>query len=31
MLKAVAVGDKVTFRAERIEGRITLTYIERRK
>jgi len=31
MLKAVKVGDKVKFRAERVDGRITLTYIERTK
>lgn len=31
MLKAVKVGDKVKFRAERVDGRITLTHIERTK
>ena len=31
MLKAVKVGDKIKFRAERIGGGITLTYIEKRK
>lgn len=31
MLKAVKVGDKVKFRAERVDGRITLTHIEKTK
>ena len=31
MLSAVKVGDNVNFRAERVDGGITLTYIERRK
>jgi Cu(I)/Ag(I) efflux system periplasmic protein CusF len=31
MLKSVKVGDKVTFEADRINGRITVTKIEKAK
>lgn len=31
MLKAVKVGDKVTFEADRISGRLTVTKIEKTK
>jgi Cu(I)/Ag(I) efflux system protein CusF len=31
MLKSVKVGDKVTFEADRVNGRITVTKIEKAK
>ncbi|WP_369334235.1 copper-binding protein [Stenotrophomonas maltophilia] len=31
MLKSVKVGDKVKFEADRVNGRLTVTKIEKRK